>query len=193
MANLYHRRLLTDLDASAIAHELEYAITYLQREKGNMEQHLADALTHRLKLRVELLSALQIDHSVNSHKSHCWERCLQILPKIGESTKFGLPVESAFSAKIQRRLASSVPPRPMIQFEFSIIDEYLTRLCQHGKDVYRVLDCQGVSDLTVRTSSCLCCTLAHVAWRHPCGHSNREYLNHQYISGRCCNRLFSAR
>ena len=99
---------------------------------------------------------MQVGNVVNSQKSHYWERCLNTLPTIRESTRLGLPVESAFSAKIQRRLASSVPPRPVIRIEFSIILEYLTRLCQHGKDVYRALDCQGGSDLMVRTFISAC-------------------------------------
>ena len=44
-----------------------------------------------------------------------------------------------FSAKIQRRLASNIPPRPIVDVSFDDSYEYLNQLCQNEKEVYRVL------------------------------------------------------
>ena len=62
-------------------------------------------------------------------------------------------VEASFSIKIQRRLASTVPPRPIVNISFDEAIEQLTGLCQNGKDAYRILDYHGGDNLMVGSHS----------------------------------------
>lgn len=69
-----------------------------------------------------------------------WGSCLKLLPTLLSTNNLGVAVSASFSAKIQRRLASSVPPRPIVEIGFDDSYVYLNQLCQNGKEVYRVLD-----------------------------------------------------
>lgn len=154
MANLYHRNLLTEFEAIDIEQELIDAITYLNKQPiAGLNDALKGSLLSRLEFRRELLSAVRIDEIVNRQRASFWERCLELLPAIQQTTRLGVPMEESFSMKIQRRLASSVPPRPMVNINFEDAYAFLNRLCQHGKEAYRILDYYGGCHLLV----CKCC------------------------------------
>ena len=149
MSNLYHRKLLTDYDVSVIIQELENAIVYLQSSTAATEGATRDPLIHRLELRREILSAVQTDEIMTEQRVSSWGRCLDLLPVLATTTRLGVPVEDSFSAKLQRRLASSVPPRPIVKISFDDAHAYLTNLCRYARDAYRILDYHRVSNLLV--------------------------------------------
>src|SRR5271156_6310541 len=64
------------------------------------------------------------------------------------SSSLGQNVESAFSLKIQRTLASSAPPRPMVTVELPDALSYLERLCCDAADVYQLCDVPGSQNLS---------------------------------------------
>jgi len=149
VANLYHRRLLTDFEAKDIDQCLDDAVDYLNVQNSVVEKILKDALVARLVFRKRFLSAVRTDEVPDRQKIIFWERCMEILPVIKQSTSHGMPVNESFSVKIQRRLASSVPPRPIASINFDDAYAFLSRLCQHGKDAYRILEYHGGADLLV--------------------------------------------
>lgn len=82
-----------------------------------------------------------------------WQQCSKLLPLLLESKASGTEVTDAFSAKIQRRLASTVPPRPIVNITFDEAHAHLNRLCQNGKEVYGVLDYHGGNNMLVNYAS----------------------------------------
>ena len=152
MANRYHRKLLTEFNVADIEKRLRDAMLYLN-DAGIPNKLLRDALVSRLELRLALLSAVQIDDIVDPQRSSSWERCLELLPTIPGTITLGTPVVQSFSIKIQRRLASSVPPRPIVNISYSDAFVQLTNLCHNARDAYRILDYRGASQLIVRSIS----------------------------------------
>ena len=142
--------MLSDFDIAKIEDLLEEAIIYVGQQRGSVTERHIDALLNRLRLRKALLTAVMLDVNVHERTQvTSWERCLQVLPALLETKNMGRAVESAFSAKIQRRLASSVPPRPVVNVCFEEAHAYLSKLCQNGTEAYRILEFHGSSSLLV--------------------------------------------
>lgn len=140
VVSLYHRKLLDDFELVNISTKIEDAMAYVTEETNSTDRPLKDALLKRLELRNMLLSAVQLDGFLDHHRARLWEGCLELLPMLSQTNKLGVPLENSYSIKVQRKLASSVPPRPIVKISF---DEALTRLseiCENGRDAYRILD-----------------------------------------------------
>lgn len=152
MSNLYHRSLLTNIDVAELYHTINEALNYVSK-LTNISTNLRDALVTRLELRNSFLSAVQYDEIINHHRVPWWDRCLKLIPALPKTTGLGMRVEASFSIKIQRRLASTVPPRPIVNISFDEAIEQLTRLCQNGKDAYRILNYHGGDNLMVSALS----------------------------------------
>lgn len=152
VANLYNRNLLTEFEAADISNKIEDAITYVESDSCAITNRtLRDGLLNRLELRRKLLCAVQLDDVVDGQRATLWECCLALLPTLSQTTKLGKPVSESISIKIQRRLASSAPPRPIINISFDDAFAQLNRLCQNARDAYRILDYHGGSHLLVST------------------------------------------
>lgn len=106
------------------------------------ETLFADALDSRLRLREEFLKAIQLSedrtHSADSIKAP-WIELERILETINSSHALGTAVPEAFSTKIQRKLASTMPPRPIVQLHFEDTYGHLKRLFGDGREVTDVL------------------------------------------------------
>lgn len=154
MVSLYHRKLLDDFDLVNISMKIEEAMAYVTEETKPMDRMLRDALLNRLELRKMLLSAIQLNGFLNHDRARLWQGCLDLLPMLSQTNKFGVPLENSYSIKIQRKLASSVPPRPIVKISF---DEALARLsgiCHNGRDAYRILDAHAGTRLMVCDFDC---------------------------------------
>src|SRR5204862_4591357 len=111
---------------------------------------LRDALKTRLHFRKAFLGAVSKDLGIIRDPSTIeWETCAKQLQAIDDSHQLGTPVEQSFSVKIQRKLASTVPPRPIVNISFENALLHLRRLCQDGIDLAAVLDFCGSNDLLV--------------------------------------------
>lgn len=194
VTNLYHRNLLTKANQSDILQELEDAIIYLGQEKHSVAQRFLNALIPRLELRVELLSAVQTHDVFDGRPIVFWDRCLKLLPDVKDTTQFGKPVDSSFSKKIQRRLASSVPPRPIITTTFDEAYNYMMHLCQHSKDAYRILDHHGGPHLLVCVFEfVLGAPLTNNFDRRSCGLSSLGPHNLRYMYDHCSRASYFMR
>ena len=149
MANLYHRGLLNNCELLDIEKELDAAILHLNQRATVTDKIIKDAIIGRLSLRKQLLSAVNIKEIVDPHRGLLWRKCLDLLPILKSTTQFGEPVDQSFSIKIQRRLASSVPPRPIVKISFDDSYAYLTKLCQYGEEAYRIFNYRGGPHLLV--------------------------------------------
>lgn len=152
MMSLYHRKLLDDFDLAAIATKIEDAMLYVTKETGSMDRAFRDALLNRLEIRRLLLSAVQLDGYLDHQRARPWEGCLELLPTLSQTSKLGVPSENSFSIKIQRKLASSVPPRPIVKISFDEAVARLSNICQDGRDAYRLLNAQAGTRLMVCNS-----------------------------------------
>ena len=165
MVSLYHRKLLDVFQSADISTKIEDAMIYVTKDIESIDVSIRDALLNRLRLRKTLLSAVQPDGFLDHQRARLWERCLELLPMLSQTNKLGMSSEDSFGIKIQRKLASSVPPRPIVKISF---DEALARLndiCKNGRDAYRVFDSQTGTRLMVCNFDFWRCTENFLTYR----------------------------
>ncbi|KAL8700157.1 MAG: hypothetical protein Q9201_005601 [Fulgogasparrea decipioides] len=147
VSNLYNRNLLTDVAAEEI-HELLGQAIYLTEQETSIDEAVRSAITNRLRLRERLLIAVECDLNPDKDAQiQYWKHCAELLPDLLKTRRIAKPVQEAFSIKIQRRLASSVPPRPMVEVDFNDAHVFLCHLCRDAADVYYILECSGNSNI----------------------------------------------
>ncbi|KAJ6167107.1 hypothetical protein N7470_002554 [Penicillium chermesinum] len=143
---LYNRTLLSSFDSSHFYRLLDQAVSWVEKQ-DTIDQKLREALRDRLLFRYEFLSALDQDLNVLETRSTAsFTTCLQKLSSIKESAFLGKQVPESFSLKIQRKLASTVPPRPIVEISHEDAFSHIKRLCQDAIDLEQVLDYRGPSN-----------------------------------------------
>jgi hypothetical protein len=116
----------------------------------DIDEKLKQAIRCRLLFRHELLSALDQDLEVlETRSTENFASCITQLGPLTESVSLGKPVPEAFSLKIQRKLASTVPPRPMVHISHDDALVHMKRLCQDAIDMQQMLDYRGPSNFKV--------------------------------------------
>ncbi|KAI9670156.1 MAG: N-alpha-acetyltransferase 35 NatC auxiliary subunit [Caeruleum heppii] len=142
-----NRSLLGSVSASEVELLLDTALEWLDEQRPSNTVALS-ALQTRLKLRRALLSALVEDVDVLRPANLTrWKICADLLPELEKSKAQGRPVKDSFSAKLQRKLASTVPPRPVVDVSFVDAVAHLRRLCRDAQEVLSVLDYQGSNNM----------------------------------------------
>ncbi|EGC48220.1 amino-acid N-acetyltransferase subunit Mak10 [Histoplasma capsulatum var. duboisii H88] len=152
VTQLYNRNLLADVGSDPIQLILDDALSWLDRQKqeqsGAVDEPIREALVHRLLFRRELLSGLDVDTMPAKQRSiQPFLAALRHLGRIEKSMHLGKSVPEAFSWKIQRRLASTVPPRPMVHVSAADAIAHMTRFCQDAVDVQQILEYRGPYNL----------------------------------------------
>jgi hypothetical protein len=122
-----------------------------QRRRDIIEKDVAEALEYRLKLRERFLRTIEISEPGSSRDPDSfpspWTHMEKLLVAINGSHSLGKPVPEAFSTKIQRKLASTMPPRPIVQLSFEQAHTHFKRLVLDGKevtDVFNYMDSQSL-------------------------------------------------
>jgi hypothetical protein len=59
------------------------------------------------------------------------------------------PIPESFSTKLQRKLGSTVPPRPVVDVAFDAAYKHLEQLCRDGQILTEVLDYHDSHSLMV--------------------------------------------
>jgi len=90
-------------------------------------QEVAHALIDRLKLKQEFLQAFLPPRPDEIAETR-WLQLVARLQYIKVSHAIAKPVPAAFSAKVQRRLASTAPPRPIKDLAFDDACHYLEKM-----------------------------------------------------------------
>lgn len=115
-----------------------------------MDQKFREAIRCRLLFRHNFLCALDEDLEViDTRSTDNFASCLSALDVIAGTVAIGKPVPEAFSLKIQRRLASTVPPRPIVHISPEDALAHLKRLCQDAIDMQQMLDYRGPNNFKV--------------------------------------------
>lgn len=108
---------------------------------------MKNAIENRLLLRRSILKALEQDTGPLKARTKSSLSCISLLHGVRVTSNLGKPVNEAFSTKIQRALASSVPPRPMVTIKFSEALSHFETLCHDAADVDQILETDGSEDL----------------------------------------------
>lgn len=118
----------------------------------NASKEVVDALVSRLELRTALLQVTSPEIPLD-HTQDGWNDVADIIRKVEETHSLGRPVKEAFSSKIQRRLASTVPPRPVVELNFALACRILNELCQDNLEVVRGTQLQKIGPQEILVSN----------------------------------------
>ncbi|TPX10581.1 uncharacterized protein E0L32_008467 [Thyridium curvatum] len=141
VTNTYHRSLLESINRQEIVDVIQDTRALLRTMRQSWSEDLVLALDSRLELREAFLTALQLvdgDTIPDSLKT-TWERLGEILSNVTKTHSLAVPVPESFSKKIQRRLASTMPPRPIVQPSFDEACAHWKRMFEDGAEVHDVL------------------------------------------------------
>ncbi|KAL1795420.1 hypothetical protein ACET3X_005644 [Alternaria dauci] len=124
----YNRVLFVSVPMDVFLRELDAAMeTVADPALVDINDALRHAIVSRLELRKYLLRALDLDLALDQI-SYSWPPVLENIDRIKTTHQLGKFVPGAFSPKMQRRLASTVPPRPIVDLSFADAIEKLTQL-----------------------------------------------------------------
>ncbi|KAJ3525301.1 hypothetical protein NM208_g11699 [Fusarium decemcellulare] len=141
VTNTYNRTLLAEIQPHAIQEAIQEARNLLGTLGDEVSGEIREALDRRLQLRSLFLEATQCPQHMREPDMarKPWLEALELLTDIKASHSLGRVVDEAFSAKLQRKLASTMPPRPIVQLEFDDAFGHLTRLFKDGAELVDVL------------------------------------------------------
>ncbi|KAI0872775.1 Mak10-domain-containing protein [Hypoxylon argillaceum] len=142
VTNTYERDLLSHISALDIKGLLQNAIAELRVSKNAFPQELCTALESRLQLRVAFLEAVDLSvtrNDISEVPKQPWIQMRRLIDDIENQHGLAKPVPEAFSTKLQRRLASTMPPRPMVKLSFEECTTHFKRFFLNGNEVIDVL------------------------------------------------------
>ncbi|RMZ89995.1 hypothetical protein DV736_g2783, partial [Chaetothyriales sp. CBS 134916] len=144
---LYNREMLRRFSPRDIVVEIEKALLGL--ESTSWQKELVQGARKRMTFRVGLLTLL-LDNASSPPRppQSLAEDTLRLLADIEKTASLGQELRGAFSTKIQRRLASSVPPRPMIAVDRSDALGFMHQLFQDISAAFELFSVSSPSDLT---------------------------------------------
>ena len=151
MTHTFNRSLLEGLDHDSIL-QLLGETTGLLSTSEEISLEIKEALLHRLWFRASFLKAVEKADSrtSSSNLKALWTELMASLPALKSSTELGKAVPPSFSVKLQRKLASTVPPRPIVQVSGEAAFDHLERLCRDASAVVEALDYHGSHSLMVK-------------------------------------------
>jgi hypothetical protein len=134
--NTYGRQLLSSVSEAEVLQLLDDAVKWAEEQTkealGTESLRLWEALSARLSMRRWILVAMA---NSSGKALQSWELIAQGLLAVTSSHALGQPVPDAFSSKIQRRLASTAPLRPVVDTSFEDASKILSQLtsdCIHA-------------------------------------------------------------
>lgn len=148
MTHTYNRSLLESIDDDHILHFLR-ATKELLTQSDAVRQNLKDSLSVRLDFRETFLRTVDAADARPPNSKALWQKVCSFLPNLRISSQLGKPTPDAFSVKIQRKLASTVPPRPIVHISQDAVYNHLERMCRDGESVVEVLEYSDSHSLIV--------------------------------------------
>lgn len=144
--------LMDHFDAEMIADMLEDSLTWLDTEKAEFKPEIFEALTSRISLRQAMLIGFTKD--VDEYYAHkdiesMWPKAKDLAFKVESSHSLGQPVDEAWSTSVQRKLASQVPPRPIVDIPFEQAIATLKQMCEEMLDIPKILKYESTSSVIV--------------------------------------------
>ncbi|KAF8468341.1 Mak10 subunit, NatC N-terminal acetyltransferase-domain-containing protein [Kalaharituber pfeilii] len=141
----YNISLLDDVQPAEICQEIENSLQLLDdiSHQRLWSEELHTALKYRLSHRLSMLRNFSM--SVQDYGAYIdtplepWESCLELSKRVEETHPFGKPVEEAFSTNVLRKLATTVPPRPKAEMQFTEAIGDLKRMCAEMTEIVKIL------------------------------------------------------
>ncbi|KAF8245835.1 Mak10-domain-containing protein [Wilcoxina mikolae CBS 423.85] len=126
---------------------IDSGLEWLSENKASFSAEIHTALRNRLLLR----KALLIDFSKEGESYHNgakpgWTESLGLIAEVEKDHVLGKDVPNAWSLSVQRKLASSVPPRPLVELPFVEATTTLKQLCTETRDIFKILDYAGATN-----------------------------------------------
>lgn len=110
------------------------------RTSSGLSPEIKTALQTRLLFRQGFLCVVDsADSRTSQEVAEQWTQLLGFVPQLNSSSKLGRHVNTAFSVKIQRKLASTVPPRPIVKVSQEAALGHLEKLCRDAAVAVEVL------------------------------------------------------
>ena len=141
VTHLFGRELLPKLGATEASSILDEALHLVA--EADLSNDIHEALIVRLEFRQRYLKTL-VD------EGNHWSDLIDDLDTIKTSHRLATPVPDAFSEKVQRRLATSTPPRPMLHISWDVA-------CSNWKGLFEdiVAAHRLTSSEIIRSPACL--------------------------------------
>ncbi|KAM0642827.1 N-alpha-acetyltransferase 35 NatC auxiliary subunit [Verticillium nonalfalfae] len=142
VTNTYHRNLLDKFSIESVRHIILETSSLLQGLEDSVPTDIIRALNDRLLLRHSFLAAtdaIQYRTAPDLIRAP-WKESLVMVQGLQSSHALAKHVPDAFSAKLQRKLASTMPPRPIVQLSFDDAFGHIKRLFEDGVEVIDVLE-----------------------------------------------------
>jgi hypothetical protein len=150
----YGLPLFQSVDHSEVVGLLDSALQWLVDHEASLSKELFVALRNRLTLRRLLLDDFAKDgESYHGGATSNWTESRALVVEIEKDHDLGKPVPEAWSVSVQRKLASSVPPRPLVETPFSEATARLKQLCSETVDMLKILNYAGASNTMVNCAS----------------------------------------
>ncbi|KAK5172750.1 N-alpha-acetyltransferase, non-catalitic subunit [Saxophila tyrrhenica] len=134
VTHMFGRELLPRVSLEE-ALELVDAATSRLRKSKTVDAEMKEALQQRMIFRTTFLCAL-----ADGGDESRWERMVGLLGRIKTSHEIAKPLPEAFSEKVQRQLATSTPPRPMLTTSWDEACKKWTKMIEDVVAVNRLTD-----------------------------------------------------
>ncbi|RAL61572.1 hypothetical protein DID88_009611 [Monilinia fructigena] len=113
---------------------------FIEISSKDLPDDMKEALTARLTFRHKFLKTVEVADSRSSDAKMYWREMLLLIPDLRSSSKLAKSAPQSFSVKLQRKLASTVPPRPIVDLSQQSAYEHLERICKDGEVAVDILD-----------------------------------------------------
>ncbi|KAH8843829.1 hypothetical protein MCOR27_010489 [Pyricularia oryzae] len=142
VTNTYNQSLLDNISREEIRDNIQDARSLVRRLQNFLTMDIIEALDYRLELRYAILRAIELTGLRSNPDSikMPWVELKAVLEQVNSSHYLGQPVPDAFSPKLQRRLASTMPPRPIVELEFLQAYDMWTAFVADGLEIIQVLN-----------------------------------------------------
>ena len=121
VTHLFGRELLPRLEWRDADQALNDALNWLHHAVA-IDSNVKAAIELRLRFRRSLLQSIY-------GEAKDWDGLGNTIERMNASHSLGMPTPAAFTEKVQRELATSTPPRPMLEVSWEDACRNWTRLC----------------------------------------------------------------
>jgi len=150
VTQVYGVNLFEGVKSEEIVALLDSSLSWLEGTGDLYSEEIRNAFKYRLLLRKSLVLVFSSETKEWSPETtEVWDTSLDRVKKVEETYKVGRAVPAAFSISVQRKLASQVPPRAMVNYPFMDAISDLKKLCAEGKDILKILNFEGSTNLVV--------------------------------------------
>ncbi|OTB04598.1 hypothetical protein M426DRAFT_22738 [Hypoxylon sp. CI-4A] len=142
VTNTYDRSLLVDIPVASISNLLQKARGDIRTLSNSIPKDISTALDLRLELRIAFLRALDLSTLRKANPDSLkmpWMQMEGLIDHIKKQHSLAKPVPEAFSTKLQRQLASTMPPRPIVQPSFEESYDHFKQFFQDGINIMDIL------------------------------------------------------